>query len=126
MIQLFKSLLGDTSRDHRKDKPALRPTASTRPRPTQANVDYRAVSLAPNSACDVASRDVATGKRYLLREAPRLPMAGCAKPESCTCTFRKHADRREADRRLLGMAETNRWYAGGERRNRGGRRSKTN
>jgi hypothetical protein len=126
MIQLFKSLLGDTSGDHRKDKPALRPIASTRPGPTQANVDYRAVSFAPNLMCDAVSKDVATGKRYLLREAPRLPLAGCATPASCSCKFRKHADRRDGDRRLLGMSETNRWYAGGERRNRGGRRSKTN
>jgi hypothetical protein len=126
MIQLFKSLLGDTSRDSRKDKLAVRPASSTRPRPTQANVDFRAVSLAPNSACDVATRDVAAGKRYLQREAPRLPMAGCATPAACSCRFRKHVDRRDADRRLLGMSETNRWYAGGERRNRGGRRSKAN
>ena len=80
MIQLFKSLLGDTSRDQRNDKLASRPAVSTRPKPTQANIDYRAVSLAPNSGCDLASRDVATGKRYLLREAPRLPMAGCPTP----------------------------------------------
>ena len=126
MIQLLKSLLGGTSRDHHTSKPASRPAVSTRPRPTQANVDYRAVSLAPNSACDVATQDVATGRRYLQREAPRLPMAGCPTPASCSCKFRKHADRRDGDRRLLGMAETNRWYAGGERRNRGGRRSKTN
>jgi hypothetical protein len=126
MIQLFKSLLGDTSRDQRRDKPASRPVSSSRPKPTQANADYRAVSLAPNSACDAASRDVATGKRYLLREAPRLPMPNCATPAACSCKFRKHPDRRDADRRLLGMAETDRWYAGGERRNRGGRRSKAN
>lgn len=126
MIQLFKSLLGDTSRDHRKDKPAMRPAVSARPNPTGANVDYRAVSLAPNLMCDVASKDIATGKRYLMREAPRLPMTGCATPAACSCKFRKHPDRRDGDRRLLGMSETNRWYAGGERRNRGGRRSKAN
>jgi hypothetical protein len=126
MIQLFKSLLGDTTHDHRKDKLAIQPALSTRPKPTQANVDYRAVSFAPNLMCDAVSKDAAAGKRYLLREAPRLPLAGCATPASCTCRFRKHADRRDGDRRLLGMFETNRWYAGGERRNRGGRRSKTN
>jgi hypothetical protein len=126
MIQLFKSLLGDASRDHRTTKPAIRPAVSTRPKPTQANVDYRAVSLAPNSACDVATHDISIGKRYLQRDAPRLPMSGCLTPASCSCKFRKHADRRDGDRRLLGMAETNRWYAGGERRNRGGRRSRAN
>ena len=117
MIQLFKSLLGETSRDHR---------TSARPKPTPAKADYRAVSLAPNIACDVATKDAAAGKRYLQREAPRLPMAGCPSPASCSCRFKKHADRRDADRRLLGLAETNRWYGGAERRNRGGRRSKTN
>jgi hypothetical protein len=126
MIQLFKSLLGDTSREHRNDKPAHRSALGARPKPTQAKPDYRAVSLAPNSACYVASKDVAAGKRYLLSEAPRLPITGCATPASCSCRFRKHADRRDGDRRLLGMAETDRWFVGGERRNRGGRRSKAN
>jgi hypothetical protein len=122
MSQLFRSLLGETSRDHRADKAA----PSVRLKPLHISVDYRAVSLAPNVACDAASRDVVAGKRYLLREAPRLPMAGCATPTTCSCKFRKHADRRDSDRRLLGMTETDRWYAGSERRNHGGRRSKTN
>jgi hypothetical protein len=125
MIQLFKSLLGDTSRDHRADKPANRSALSARPKPPQANVDYRAISLAPNIMCDALTKDVA-GKRYLMREAPRLPLAGCATPATCSCKYRKHADRRDGDRRMLGLGETNRWYAGGERRNRGGRRSQAN
>ncbi|HEX2789004.1 MAG TPA: hypothetical protein VHN17_01105 [Steroidobacteraceae bacterium] len=125
MLQLFRSLLGETSRDHQAGKPASKPASTGRHKPPQPSVDYRAVSLAPNIMCDAVSKDVA-GKRYLLREAPRLPLAGCATPASCSCKFRKHADRRNGDRRLLGMAETNRWYAGGERRNRGGRRTKPN
>jgi hypothetical protein len=121
MIQLFRSLLGETPRDHRTSKPA----SSARPKPSHAGADYRAVSLAPNIACNAATKDAAD-KRYLLREAPRLPLAGCATPANCSCSFRKHADRRDGDRRLLGMTETNRWFAGAERRARGGRRSTRN
>jgi hypothetical protein len=125
MIQLFRSLLGEPSRDYPAKKPSsarLKPSPGS---PPHTSVDYRAVSLAPNILCDAVARQAA-GKRYLLREAPRLPLAGCATPATCSCKFRKHADRRDGDRRLLGMTETNRWFAGSERRNRGGRRSKAN
>lgn len=44
-------------------------------------------------------------------------------PTNCSCKFRKDADRRDSDRRLLGATEQNRWFAGPESRKRGGRRS---
>jgi hypothetical protein len=90
-----------------------------------AGADYRAVSLAAGVACHAAAKDL-VGKRYLMREAPRLPLPQCATPENCSCKYRKHSDRRDGDRRLLGEVETGRWYAGTERRLRGGRRSTTN
>jgi hypothetical protein len=121
MIQLLKSLFGEGSRKH----PAKARAPQSRPRPAHASVDYRAVSLAPSLECYAAAKN-SPGKRYLLREAPRLPLANCATPSHCACKFRKHADRRDGDRRLFGEVETNRWYAGTERRLRGGRRSMTN
>jgi hypothetical protein len=121
MMQLLKSLLGDSPRAH----PAKKPAPGAKLKPSHAGADYRAVSLAPNGACHAIAKDVA-GKRYLLREAPRLPLAACATPAACSCKFRKHADRREGDRRLLGATECTRWFAGAERRERAGRRSKTN
>jgi hypothetical protein len=121
MIQILRSLLGESSRG----SPAKKPAASSKPKPSRAAPDYRAVSLAPDSACQAVEKDVA-GKRYLLREAPRLPLPTCATPATCTCRYRKHADRRENDRRLLGTIETARWFSGAERRAHCIRRAKPN
>lgn len=110
MIQLLRSLFLKDSRE----PPARKSAPSPKPARPDAAADYRAVSLESRSAC-TAVRGCA-GKRYLMREVPRLPLAGCATPSACTCRFRKHADRREADRRIFGLVETSRWYAGSERR----------
>ncbi len=118
MIKLLKELLGKSSREH----PAKNPTPIARPKRSNTGADFRAVSIAPSiMCCAVAMRS--TGRLYLLREAPRLPLEGCTMPTSCACKFRKNADRRDSDRRLFGATETNRWFAGLESRRRGGRRS---
>jgi hypothetical protein len=121
MMQLLKSLLGESPRSY----PAKTSTSRAKAKPVHTGADYRAVSIAPNIECSALGKDVA-GKRYLLREAPRLPLAGCATPATCSCKYRKHADRRDGDRRLLGTIETGRWFAGAERRTHRIRRSKTN
>ena len=82
--------------------------------------DFRAVEIAPSITCCVAAMQV-TGRPYLLREAPRLPLRGCTMPTNCSCMFRKNADRRDSDRRLFGTTETSRRFAGFDRR--GGRGS---
>jgi hypothetical protein len=71
--------------------------------------------------CSAATH--ATGRSYLLREAPRLPLGACTMPANCSCKFRKNADRRDSDRRLFGATATNRWFAGVENRTHRGRRS---
>jgi hypothetical protein len=121
MMLLFRSLFGGTSRESSAKKRA----PSARPKPTHAGGDYRAVSLAPSIECYAVAKDGA-GKRYLLREAPQLPLADCAMPGTCSCRFRKHADRRDGDRRLFGEVEFNRWFGGAERRARRSRRSAKN
>jgi hypothetical protein len=121
MIQILKSLFGDNVRE----QPKKSRTPQAKPRSMHAGADYRAVSLAPALECYAAAKSF-PGKRYLLSEAPRLPLANCPTPANCSCKFRKHADRRDGDRRLFGEIETNRWYAGSERRLRGGRRSLPN
>jgi hypothetical protein len=109
MIQLLKSLLNAK-------------TSDTFVRKLVNNgCDYRAVSLAPSLECCTATKGVAS-KRYLWREAPRLPLAGCAMGSNCTCKFIKHTDRRDGDRRLLGCTSTNQWFTGSERRKRRPRR----
>jgi hypothetical protein len=121
MMQLFKSLLGESPRGYS----AKTSTPGAKAKPAHTGADYRAVSLAPNIECSALGKDV-VGKRYLLRDAPRLPLPGCATPATCSCRYRKHADRRDGDRRLLGTIETGRWFAGAERRTQRNRRSKTN
>jgi hypothetical protein len=121
MIDLFKSLLGGPSSAAPAPKPAIHGNSKA----SKAGSDFRAVSLLARSQCRVAARD-GVDKRYLLGEAPRLPLAGCATPEQCTCKYRKHADRRDDDRRLLGGTHSAAWYAGSERRLRRSRRAALN
>jgi hypothetical protein len=118
MINVLRVLLGKAPREHAAKKPA--PSANTKRSNTGG--EFRAVSLAPSIRCCAAAKH-ATGRRVLLREAPRLPLDACTMPTNCSCKFRKDADRRDSDRRLLGATETNRWFGGAESRMRGSRRS---
>jgi len=118
MIKILKELLGKIAREH----PAKKPTPTPNPKRPTTGGDFRAVSIAPSIMCCTAAMR-ATGRTYLLQEAPRLPLAACTMPKNCSCKFRKNADRRNRDRRLFGASETNRWFAGLESRRRGARRS---
>ncbi len=110
MIQLLKSFLNAKTGDTPVRRPVNIPS------------DFRAVSLAPSRECCAATKGVAS-RRYLWRQAPRLPLAGCEMGSNCACKFIKHTDRRDGDRRLLGCTSTNQWFAGGERRRHRGRRA---
>jgi hypothetical protein len=59
---------------------------------------YHAVSIVSGSkGCDAAKAQL--GRRYLSREAPRLPLADCGNPE-CRCHYAHHDDRRALPRRV--------------------------
>lgn len=118
MIEVLKGLLGKISRDH----PAKKPTPIANPKRPNSTGDFRAVEIAPNIMCCAAAKQ-ATGRSYLLRHAPRLPLMGCTMPTNCLCKFRKNADRRDGERRLFGATETNRWFVGVECRKCGSRRA---
>lgn len=109
MFKALKALLG---------KPAPKGPA----KPASAGQDYRAVSVVRGVKCCAAAKDVAD-RNFLLRDGPRLPLANCTMPASCSCKFKKAADRRDGDRRIFGTSETGRWFAGPEHRKRAGRRS---
>jgi hypothetical protein len=82
--------------------------------------DYRAVSIVPTqTSCREARR--LRHMRFLLDEAPRLPLRECPQQLTCSCTYRKFPDRRVADRRDI--ASSGRWYNGAERRKSDGRRA---
>jgi hypothetical protein len=118
MMQLFKSLLGESNRERAAKKIA----PNLKPKTAASLGDYRAVSIDPCPHCRAAAQELA-GKRYLLREVPSLPLSRGTAASSCSCKFRKHADRRDADRRVLGETQTHRWFAGADRRLHCSRRS---
>jgi hypothetical protein len=111
MIQLLRSIFGKPPREYSLDKPVAR----AKPVRLNGGGDYRAVSLEPSRKCHAACQDGAN-RRYLLGEVPRLPLANCTMPDHCACKFRKYADRRDGDRRLLGETDAHRWFACSERR----------
>ena len=118
MIKVLRGLFGENPREH----PVKKATPIAIVERSNTGGDFRAVSLAPSIRCCAAAKH-ATGRRVLLREAPRLPLEACTMPTNCSCKFRKDADRRDSDRRLLGETETNRWFVGPESRKHRIRRS---
>lgn len=53
---------------------------------------WHAVAIQPGpKRCEAAHGLL--GRRFLSREAPKLPLAGCDEAE-CSCRYRHHADRR--------------------------------
>ena len=67
---------------------------------TSAKDPWRAVAiLASDSACEAARQ--LRGKRFLTREAPRLPLAECIKQDQCQCKYRHLRDRRGPQRRAF-------------------------
>ena len=65
---------------------------------TSESFPYRAVSVVPTRAscpAAVAIRD----KRFLVAEAPTLPLPMCTWPLSCPCKFSAHKDRRARPQR---------------------------
>jgi hypothetical protein len=118
MIKVLQGLFGKTTHE----LPANKPTPIAKPKRPNSTGDFRAVQIAPSIMC-CAEAVRATGRSYLMREAPRLPLYGCTMPTKCACKFRKNADRRDSDRRLFGGTETNRWFVGVDSRTCRGRRS---
>lgn len=98
--------------------------AAVPPRRKPAGRLFAAVTIVPGPTCCHEVRKLRR-KRILVDEAPRLPLPECSQPESCLCSFEKHADRRdgEADRRVLGLWQPGLWKDGREQRKTKGRRS---
>ena len=60
---------------------------------------YHAVSIVAGPQCCAAAK-AQVGRRYLSKEAPRLPVAGCDRPD-CRCRYAHHDDRRALPRRIV-------------------------
>lgn len=83
---------------------------------------FEAVTIVPKSgSCPRAHELARTRHRFLLDEAPALPLRECTTPESCGCHFASFTDRRLTERREVTFGS--RCYAGPERRRMTGRRS---
>ena len=95
------------------------PPEATGPlRPFQAISIYRGLVC-----CDMARKF--SEHRFLVRDAPTLPLSGCSMREKCHCKYIKHRDRRAEPRRLIDFGVASRLFDGRERRaRRGDRRSK--
>jgi hypothetical protein len=93
------------------------PPASQPLRPFQAVSIFRGVVC-----CSMAKQF--SEHRFLARDAPALPLAGCTMPERCECRYLKHKDRRAGERRLVDFSLANTMYSGMERRRFTSRRRK--
>jgi hypothetical protein len=101
----------------RLKKPTTPPPCATQTtRPFQAISIYRGMT-----ACAIAKRF--SDHRFLARDAPQLPLAGCSMPAACECRYLKHKDRRSDRRRLADFGASNRSFMGQDRRLRRGRRT---
>jgi hypothetical protein len=89
---------------------------------SQRSSPWHAVSIVAGQwSC--ASAQASSGMRYLSAVAPRLPLARCDAPESCSCSYKHHGDRRVQPRRrdeLVGLRRKG--YVAQERRVKRGRR----
>jgi hypothetical protein len=111
--QAKRSLLGGLlARFSRRKEP---PAATGPLRPFQAISIYRGLIC-----CDMARKF--SEHRFLVRDAPPLPLAGCTMPNNCQCKYIKHKDRRAEPRRLMDFGMAARLFDGRERRARGGGR----
>ena len=84
---------------------------------------WHAVSLVPRgAACEQAL--ALGGRRFLSREAPRLPLPDCPVADRCSCVYRHHPDRRAGPRRSEDETGRRSTRATDERRAGRGRRAK--
>ena len=97
-------------------------TSGTGSFPARRASPWHAVSIVLCASCCDAARAV-SNTRFLSARAPRLPLADCPAPESCTCSYKHHSDRRVQPRRrdeLVGLRRKG--YVAQERRTQRGRR----
>lgn len=79
--------------------------------------DFRAVEILACERSCVSAKEW-HGATFLWRQAPRLPLQDCPASAACSCSYRKHSDRRQLeDRRRAPLA-----YRHAERRSRTDRR----
>jgi hypothetical protein len=117
----FRKLLGAPDPSGRRRKPIVLPEPA-RPSTASRTNPFQAVGiLACSQACPAAAQ--VQGSRFLARQAPRLPLAGCDRAGRCRCRFEKYADRRSLVQRSPYSNPGVVSYGGAERRRLRGRRA---
>jgi hypothetical protein len=102
-------------------KPQVSHKSTTAASASQVRKGWHAVSILPKGACCEAALKL-RGARFLSAEAPRLPLAQCTTPKSCSCAYKHHADRRGQPRRKDEAIGLRRTKVEQERRAQGDRR----
>lgn len=108
--------LGYLSRTRRRDNTARPGLADA----GHANGRYAAVSVHTFRGGCPAAEEI-KGRRFLVDEAPMLPLADCSWSK-CNCRYAHHSDRRSGTRDRRHTAPAAAW-AGRERREQTGRRA---
>jgi hypothetical protein len=97
--------------------------ADMRAREAETDHPFQAVMLVCKSGSCAKAHELSRGKRrFLVGEAPALPLQDCTHAESCGCHYASFTDRRLTDRREASFGS--RCYAGPERRRTKDRRSR--
>ena len=118
VLILVVGVLSLLVRSRRSGEPKRKPRALSRPdRGDDSDAGpYRSVSINTGEAPCGGARTLA-GQRYLLGNAPMLPLADCDAGR-CDCRYSHHADRRDrgGDRRFMNGLESQLYSTGGEER----------
>ena len=78
-------------------------TAATNANPVKQKAPYAGLSfVADPNGCNASKR--MSEKRFLLNDAPNIPLSTCSDPDLCRCKYRDVSDRRDGDdrRNILG------------------------
>jgi hypothetical protein len=90
--------------------------------PQKPAEEWHAVEIIPQRFACPEARALAK-RRFLSREAPRLPLPDCSTPWRCDCTYRHFQDRRTGPRRAWERGLPGLPWHGKNRRDKRGRRS---
>ena len=88
---------------------------NTTPRPLRLR--YHAVTVVSGKEACAQARSL-KDVRLLSLEAPRLPLVGCDRQDTCQCHFKHHSDRRAGPRRGMDASSMARGQAWRERNRR--------
>jgi hypothetical protein len=110
IFKFWRALTAPGRRGSAKDRAAHRLQGG--PRPVEPR-SYAAVGIRVGAVACKSARALA-GKRFLVAEAPSLPLQSCN--VHCKCTYRSYDDRRQEPRRSADVGVSSRFYVGSERR----------